>query len=654
MIAQLRHRGPDGTGELVDGAIGLAHARLSIIDLAGGAQPIHNEDRTRLGRLQRRDLQLHRAARRAGARAATASTRAPTPRSSSTSTRSTARRSSQHLNGQFAIALWDARAGSACVLARDRARHPAALLHRARAAGCAFASEVKALFAAAATCRARSTRRRSTQIFTFWSPLAPRTVFEGVLVAAARPRHGRRTATARRLQRYWDWAFPERPAAAPRATKPTTRGELRALLVDATRLQLRADVPVGRLPERRPRLVDRHRAGRATSRDTPLRTFSLDLRGRGVRRERATSASWSRYLGTEHTAIALHARGHRRRVSPHVIWHAETPIVRTAPAPLHAAVGPRARRAATRSCSPAKAPTRCSAATTSSRRRRSGASGRARPTRAARPRLLERLYPYLKHSPGRGRRLRAGASSARASSDRDQPVLRAHPALADDRGACAQFFSPELRDAGRARCDPYAAHRCARCPPACRAGRRWRATSTSRRTRCCPATCSRSQGDRMAMAHSVEGRFPFLDHRVIEFANRLPPQLQAARADREVPAEEVPCAACCPDDRAHAHQAALPRARQPELLRAAASPLDYVGELLDGPSARRRPATSIPRRSRKLLREVPQRPRDRLRRQHGLRRHPVDDAPARAVRRRRRARRRRAQPGALCAPAAAH
>ena len=35
-----------------------------------------------------------------------------------------------------------------------------------------------------------------------------------------------------------------------------------------------------------------------------------------------------------------------------------------------------------------------------------------------------------------------------------------------------------------------------------------------------------SQGDRMAMAHSVEGRFPFLDHRVIEFCNRLPPTLK--------------------------------------------------------------------------------------------------------------------------------
>ena len=35
-----------------------------------------------------------------------------------------------------------------------------------------------------------------------------------------------------------------------------------------------------------------------------------------------------------------------------------------------------------------------------------------------------------------------------------------------------------------------------------------------------------SQGDRMAMAHSVEGRYPFLDYRVVEFCNRLPPQLK--------------------------------------------------------------------------------------------------------------------------------
>jgi asparagine synthase (glutamine-hydrolysing) len=42
-----------------------------------------------------------------------------------------------------------------------------------------------------------------------------------------------------------------------------------------------------------------------------------------------------------------------------------------------------------------------------------------------------------------------------------------------------------------------------------------------------------SQGDRVAMAHSVEGRFPFLDHRVVEFAARLPPRLKMKALDEK-------------------------------------------------------------------------------------------------------------------------
>ena len=59
MIDIIRHRGPDAAGVHIDGPVGLAHARLSIIDLESGHQPMTNEDGTLLDYLQRRDLQLH-------------------------------------------------------------------------------------------------------------------------------------------------------------------------------------------------------------------------------------------------------------------------------------------------------------------------------------------------------------------------------------------------------------------------------------------------------------------------------------------------------------------------------------------------------------------------------------------------------------------
>ena len=46
MCAAILHRGPDDEGIYVDGAVGLGMRRLSIIDVSGGQQPIHNEDRT--------------------------------------------------------------------------------------------------------------------------------------------------------------------------------------------------------------------------------------------------------------------------------------------------------------------------------------------------------------------------------------------------------------------------------------------------------------------------------------------------------------------------------------------------------------------------------------------------------------------------------
>ena len=66
MNETLRHRGPDGDGYYIDGAVGFAMRRLKIIDVAGSDQPLYNEDGSIALSLQRGDLQLSRVAAGAG------------------------------------------------------------------------------------------------------------------------------------------------------------------------------------------------------------------------------------------------------------------------------------------------------------------------------------------------------------------------------------------------------------------------------------------------------------------------------------------------------------------------------------------------------------------------------------------------------------
>ena len=101
-----------------------------------------------------------------------------------------------------------------------------------------------------------------------------------------------------------------------------------------------------------------------------------------------------------------------------------------------------------------------------------------------------------------------------------------------------------------------------------------------------------SQGDRVAMANSIEGRFPYLDHRLIEFASTPAAQLQDPRPEREVPVAartRRPAAAGHP----RTHQAALPRAGQPLLLRRRQA-AGLRGRADESPNASARRASSTP------------------------------------------------------------
>ena len=229
----------------------------------------------------------------------------------------------------------------------------------------------------------------------------------------------------------------------------------------------------------------------------------------------------------EHTRSSF-ARATSPKRSPTVVapHRAPDPAHRAGAALPALAAG--ARRRASRSCSPARAPTRCSPATISSARRKVRRFWAREPSSQLRPLLLERLYPYLARSPV-AQRAMAQAFFGAGPRAATRPTSRTCRAGARRR-RCKRLFARELRDAiGDA--TPSAAL-VATLPDELRA---WAPLAQDQylemRTLLSGYLLS-SQGDRVAMAHSVEGRFPFLDADVVELATRCPPTTSCASSTR--------------------------------------------------------------------------------------------------------------------------
>ena len=177
MVAALSHRGPDGRGVHVDGEIGLGHARLSIIDLAGGKQPMSNPEGTIWisfnGEIFNY-VELRSGLMDRGWRFTTKSDTEVILRLYEEMGEDCV----HELNGQWAFAIWDARQGK-LFLSRDRMGiRP--LFYAQTTERLLFASEVKALFASGADLDRRIDLQALDQIFTFWVTLPPRTAFEGI------------------------------------------------------------------------------------------------------------------------------------------------------------------------------------------------------------------------------------------------------------------------------------------------------------------------------------------------------------------------------------------------------------------------------------------------------------------------------------------
>lgn len=292
----LRHRGPDDRGTWLGDGVFLGVRRLSIVDVAGGAQPIWNEDETACivyngelynGTELRRELTAHGHAFR---------TRTDTEVVLHAVEQWGAADALGRLNGMFAFAIWDRRARR-LVLARDRIGEKPLYWHHA-GERLLFASESKAILAHPDV-EGRVDPRGLANYLAFGHATAPDTMLEGVRKLL--PAHFLVAQDGKvRSQRYWDVDAGGGPLGEDEAAE-----RIRDLLDDSVQRRLVADVPVGAFlsggvdSSAVVALMQRHT-------EAPVPTFSLGFGDEGPAFDELSDARLvANALGTEHHELRV-------------------------------------------------------------------------------------------------------------------------------------------------------------------------------------------------------------------------------------------------------------------------------------------------------------------------------------------------------------
>ncbi|MCC6781324.1 MAG: asparagine synthase (glutamine-hydrolyzing) [Planctomycetes bacterium] len=512
MTAALTHRGPDDSGHLVLPGIALGHRRLSIIDLSpAGRQPLANEDETVWTVFNGEIfdyLELRERLEGLGHRFRT-----------HTDTEVIVHGYEEwgdafveRLNGQFAIALWDSRRRR-LLLARDRLGIRPLFHARLGDGTLLFASEVKALFEHGGLSR-RIDPVGVGQVFSLWVNVPPRTVFAGV--SEVPPGHRLATdARGQRIDRYWRLSFPAARDYEDRPLADWTEGT-RELLHDATRLQLRADVPVGSYlsggldSSAIAALVKRHH-------DPGLVTWSVAFRDPAYD-EREHQQRMVEHLRTDHHTLEIDAAD-IAAAFPEVVRLAERPLLRTAPAPM-LLLAQGVQRSGMKVVLTGEGADEIFAGYNIFREDKVRRFWARSPGSKSRPLLLSRLYAYIARSPSAQAFWQAFFKTGLEAVD--DPYY-SHLLRWTNTAWIQRLFHPEFAAATgsfedvRAELDAWRDPELMSWHPLCRA-------QYLELGLFMPGYLLASQGDRMMMGRGVEGRFPFLDHRLVEFAARIPPR----------------------------------------------------------------------------------------------------------------------------------
>jgi asparagine synthase (glutamine-hydrolysing) len=503
MIAMLSHRGPDGYGLYRDQRVGLAHSRLSIIDLVGGAQPLCNQDGTLWLTFNGEIfnfIELRRQLASLGHQFSTSG-------DSEVIVHCYERfgpRAWEMLNGQFAFALWDSRLHKLW-LVRDR--FGILPLHYARVSEyLLFASEAKALFAGGRLAP-RFDREGLSQIFINWSAVAPRSAFAGI----------RQVPPATALcfddqlrwteQRYWE------PRPAPLLCPDTLAAEaLETHLKRSVALRLRADLPVGAYVSGG---LDSSVIGSfAVAASGKIETFGIrfeDPRFDETEEQRLVV----KHLGTNHHEIYCRADDIRNGLAE-TVWHCETPLLRTSPVPLFL-LSDAVAAANIKTVLTGEGADELLCGYTIFKEDQIRRFWARQPASYLRPALLQRIHHYVGGEDARRTALWQ-SFFRRGLLDTGHPFY-SHLIRWQNTAWTLRLLVPEVRES--LPLEAMLSEMAANMPT------EWRDWDPLTRAQYIEIEAFMSsyllscQGDRVAMAHGVEARYPFLDPEVVDFCFNL-------------------------------------------------------------------------------------------------------------------------------------
>jgi asparagine synthase (glutamine-hydrolysing) len=512
MLTRLHHRGPDDCGLYRESGMGMGNVRLSIIDLSGGHQPLSNEDGS-LWIVYNGEIfnyiELNEELINKGHKFKTyCDTEVVLHMYEEYGSEAL-----QYLNGQFAFAIWDSRKKE-CFFARDRVGiRP--LFYSEVNGTLVFGSEIKSLFEFPGIRRVFSPESLK-EIFTFWTTLSPNTLFEGVYELP--PGHYAFYKNNRlEIQKYWSLRFAT-ISTKFKGTLGDALDQFRYLLSDSVALRLRSDVPVAAYLSGG---LDSSAVTSILKKISPghLNTFSIGFVD-DVFDETKYQHEVSQYFQTNHKSIVC-SGADIAEWFPKVVWHSEISLLRSAPAPMMG-LSKLVRLHGIKVIITGEGADEAFAGYYIFKETLIRQFWARQPQSRMRPLLLKRLYPHHSSvslsSPAILRMFFGYKLEAT-----DSPVY-SHLLRWQNTSNIQKHFTSELNEYLKDYCpvEHYAE----------RIRKEVEGISSLAKAQMIetnvfmPGYLLSSQGDRMTMANSVEGRYPFLDYRLLEFAASLPDEFK--------------------------------------------------------------------------------------------------------------------------------